>query len=57
MVSNGGKKDDWDPQVPHVRKEPRPDFTTPLPRGKLPKEIQDTLDNDEKLWELVYEGK
>lgn len=43
--------------IPHERSEPRPDFSVPPPRKKLPKSIQDTLDNDEKLWETMYEGK
>ncbi|KAF1998759.1 hypothetical protein P154DRAFT_523803 [Amniculicola lignicola CBS 123094] len=30
----------------------------PLPaRKKLPKELQDVVDDEEKLWELMYEGK
>lgn len=43
--------------VPRERKEPRPDFSKPLPRKRLPKALQDTLDNEEKLWEAMYEGK
>ena len=35
----------------------RPDFSIPPPRKKLPKSIQDTLDNEEKLWETLYEGR
>lgn len=49
----GDKFDD----IPHERKDPRPDFSTPPPRKRLPKEIQNTLDDDEKLWEVLYEGK
>jgi fission process protein 1 len=46
---------DKDPaaDIPHRRKEPRPDFTKPLPTKPLPKSIQDTLDNDEKLWDVL----
>jgi fission process protein 1 len=46
---------DKDPaaDIPHQRKEPRPDFTKPLPTKPLPKSIQDTLDNDEKLWDVL----
>jgi fission process protein 1 len=48
----------WDPEVEHIRKEPRPaNLSEPLPRSKLPKELQDVLNDDEKLWEAVYEGK
>jgi fission process protein 1 len=43
--------------VPHERKDPRPDFSTPPPRKQLPKELQDTLNDEEKLWEVLYEGK
>jgi mitochondrial fission process protein 1 len=46
---------DKDPaaDIPRQRKEPRPDFTKPLPTKPLPKSIQDTLDNDEKLWDVL----
>jgi fission process protein 1 len=43
--------------IPHERKDPRPDFSTPPARKSLPKELQDTLNDDEKLWEVLYEGK
>ena len=39
--------------IPHSRKEPRPDFSKPIPRKQLPKEIQDTLDDEQKLWEAL----
>lgn len=42
--------------VPAERKAARPDFTVPPPRKQLPKELQDTLDNEEKLWEVLYDG-
>ncbi|KAF1960693.1 hypothetical protein CC80DRAFT_403445 [Byssothecium circinans] len=42
--------------IPHEREGTRPDFSTPPPRKKLPKEIQATLDDEEKLWETLYEG-
>ncbi|KAL6710889.1 hypothetical protein ACN47E_006764 [Coniothyrium glycines] len=42
--------------VPRERPHTRPDFSTPPPRKRLPKELQDTLDNDEKLWEVLYDG-
>lgn len=42
--------------VPREREEPRPDFSKPLPRKRLPAALQDTLDNEEKLWEAMYEG-
>ena len=43
-------------EIPHVRTEPRPDFSKPLPRGKLPEALQDTLDSEEKYWSALYEG-
>jgi fission process protein 1 len=43
--------------IPHERADPRPDFSKPPPRKQLPKELQDTLNDDEKLWEVMYEGK
>jgi fission process protein 1 len=43
--------------VPHERADPRPDFSKPPPRKQLPKELQDTLNDEEKLWEIMYEGK
>ncbi|THV64264.1 hypothetical protein D6D02_06949 [Aureobasidium pullulans] len=43
--------------VPRERTDaPRPDFSKPLPRKRLPAALQDTLDNEEKLWETMYEG-
>jgi len=54
------KDDDAVDGVPHVRKEPRPDFTKPPAPKKLPKAIQDTLDSEEKEWSLygeIYDGK
>jgi fission process protein 1 len=50
-------KDDPIKDIPHERKEPRPDFSGPLPRKKLPEALQQTLDNEEKLWETLYDGK
>ncbi|KAI7082084.1 hypothetical protein KC356_g8658 [Hortaea werneckii] len=37
--------------------EKRPDFSAPLPRKKLPHDLQETLDNEEKWWSLVTQGK
>jgi fission process protein 1 len=50
---------DKDPaaDIPHQRKEPRPDFSKPLPPKPLPKSIQQTLDSDEKLWEVLTEDE
>lgn len=43
--------------VAREREGTRPDFSTPPQRKKLPKELQDTLDNDEKMWEIMYDGR
>jgi fission process protein 1 len=56
MGSKAPKKNDFDPQIPHERKEDRPDFSTPPPARKLPKGLQDTLDDDEKLLDALYAG-
>lgn len=42
--------------VPQERGEARPDFSIPPPRKRLPKELQETLDNEEKLWTVLYDG-
>ncbi|KAI5199135.1 hypothetical protein E4T39_06458 [Aureobasidium subglaciale] len=52
---DNSKNLDFD-DVPRERSEPRPDFSKPLPRKRLPAALQDTLDNEEKLWETMYEG-
>ncbi|KAF2748802.1 hypothetical protein M011DRAFT_441292 [Sporormia fimetaria CBS 119925] len=41
----------------HDRKESEADFSSLPPRKKLPKYLQDTLDNEERLWEVLYEGQ
>lgn len=42
--------------IPHERPEQRPDFSQPLPRATLPKEIQTNLDSDERLWDILTSG-
>lgn len=54
---NKSKPEDEFADIPHERKEARPDFSAPPPRKQLPKELQDTLNNEERLWEVLYEGK
>ena len=56
MAGDDKKLDDLS-DIPHERNEPRPDFSKPLPPAKLPKPIQETLDNEAKLWDTLYEGK
>jgi fission process protein 1 len=34
----------------------RPDFSIPPARKRLPQELQDTLNDEEKLWEVLYDG-
>lgn len=43
--------------VLHERSDPRPDFSTPPPRKPLPKSLQQTLDSDEKMWEILSDGR
>lgn len=42
--------------VEHERTEPRPDFSKPLPRKKLPADLQKTFDSDESWWSAFKEG-
>ena len=42
--------------IPHVRPEDRPDFSKPIPRKPLPKDLQTTLDDPEKFWDALYDG-
>jgi len=60
-MAKNRKEDQADPShlndIPHERTEPRPDFSKPLPPSKLPKDLQDTLDSEEKWWETLYAGK
>lgn len=42
--------------IEHVRKEDRPDYSKPLPRQKLPADLQKTFDSDEGWWNTFYEG-
>ncbi|KAF2198368.1 hypothetical protein GQ43DRAFT_443417 [Delitschia confertaspora ATCC 74209] len=55
--NNGNRSNDPLADIPHEREGERPDFSTPPPRKRLPKALQETLDNEEKLWETLYEGK
>lgn len=43
--------------VERIRKEARPDFSVPPPRKQLPKDIQNVLDDEEKMWETISDGK
>ncbi|GAB7345119.1 hypothetical protein MBLNU457_3515t1 [Dothideomycetes sp. NU457] len=42
--------------IPHERAEARPDFSKLLPRRRLPKALEDSLES-ENVWENVYEGQ
>jgi fission process protein 1 len=54
---NGDKRAPEVDGVPRERQDGRPDFTIPPPRKQLPKELQDTLDSDEKMWEVLTDGR
>ncbi|CAN9079303.1 unnamed protein product [Alternaria alternata] len=43
--------------VPVERQGTRPDFSIPPARKQLPKELQDTLNDDEKMWDVLYDGE
>ncbi|KAI9799379.1 MAG: hypothetical protein M1833_004079 [Piccolia ochrophora] len=42
-------------EVPHVRKEPRPDFSK-YSNEKLPEDLQRLIDRDETLYDSLYDG-
>jgi fission process protein 1 len=44
-------------EVEREREGTRPDFSIPPPRKVLPKNLQDTLDSEEKMWEIMYDGR
>jgi fission process protein 1 len=56
-MANGKDKKDEFADIPHEREGTRPNASTLPARKKLPKELQATLDSEEKLWDLLYEGK
>lgn len=44
--------------IPHERQGDRPDYANqPLPPKKLPASLQADLDDDEKYWSIITEGK
>lgn len=43
--------------IPHERKEPRPDFSKPLPSKRLPAALEETLNDEEKYWSAIYDGQ
>ena len=57
MAKDSNKKIDEVDGVPVERQGARPDFSIPPPRKQLPKELQDTLNDEEKLWEVLYDGE
>ncbi|KAF2805533.1 uncharacterized protein BDZ99DRAFT_466512 [Mytilinidion resinicola] len=50
------KKDNDTDDIPHEREGARPDYSVQPARKILPKGLQETLDDDEKLWETLYDG-
>ena len=58
MASGNNKDPDGLDDIPHERGEPRPDFSKPPPPAKkLPASLTETLESEEKLWDVLYEGK
>ncbi|EME38283.1 hypothetical protein DOTSEDRAFT_83736 [Dothistroma septosporum NZE10] len=57
LNNNTGSDADRLDTIPHERKEARPDFSKPLPRQKLPADLQSTLDNEEKFWDVLSTGQ
>ncbi|KAK4554453.1 hypothetical protein LTR86_008307 [Recurvomyces mirabilis] len=53
------KSDDLDQfkSIEHERTEPRPDFSKPVPRKTLPKDLQDTMNDEERFWDVLSSGK
>ena len=43
-------------EVPHLRKELRPDFSKPLPPERLPDDLQKIVDKQDTLFEELYDG-
>jgi hypothetical protein len=56
-MAKGNKKIEEVDGVAPEREGTRPDFSVPPPRKKLPKDIQATLDDEEKMWEIMYDGR
>ncbi|KAI9704860.1 MAG: hypothetical protein M1836_006640 [Candelina mexicana] len=49
-------KSENEDEIPHVRKEPRPDFSKLPPREKLPDSLQKLVDDEETLASQIYDG-
>ncbi|KZF25482.1 hypothetical protein L228DRAFT_244329 [Xylona heveae TC161] len=49
-------REDGTDDIPRERNEPRPDFSQPVPRKKLPKSLQKIIDNEDKQIGHIYEG-
>ena len=50
----GRDKSKSNEDVKHVRDEPRPDFSKPLPRETLPKDLQAIVDQDDDDLDTLY---
>lgn len=52
------RKEPTDPlnDIPHVRQEPRPDFSQPPAAEKLNENLQRILEREDTLFEEIYEG-
>jgi len=57
MAKDNEKVDKFD-DIPHERKEPRPNLNVPYKKSKLPASLTETLEDDEKYWRTtVLDGK
>jgi fission process protein 1 len=58
---SSSKPEEKKPEVPQnpSQEQERPPFDANAlpPRKKLPKSIQQTLENEEKMWEVLVEGE
>ncbi|KAK3672033.1 hypothetical protein LTR78_008002 [Recurvomyces mirabilis] len=59
MARDKDNKPDLDQlkSIEHERTEPRPDFSKPVPRKTLPKDLQDTMNDEERFWDVLSSGK
>ena len=57
MAKDGNNRIEEVDGVPVERQGTRPDFSILPARKQLPKELQDTLNDDEKMWEVLYDGE
>lgn len=62
-MGNNSSKEVVEPKKPKSTRfsEPIPvkgeDYSKPLPYEKLPKKLQEIVDDEESLWDSVYDGQ